>query len=72
MGKWEDKNECPQHAKKILQEHSNFLKSIFGEKNTPKTHILCQKSNYFRQKYFWQNLFKFLAEFWANFKEVFL
>ena len=21
---WEDKNECPKHAKKILQEHSSF------------------------------------------------
>jgi hypothetical protein len=56
---WEDENECPKHAKKILQEHSTFLKSIFGEKNTPKIHILCQKydqkcqkSDFFRQKYF--------------------
>ena len=43
MGKREDKNVCPNHAKRNLQEHSTFLKSIFGEKNTPKIHILCQK-----------------------------
>ena len=40
---WEDKNECPKHANPFLQEHSTFLKSIFGEKNTPKIYILCQK-----------------------------
>ena len=68
---------CPKHAKRNLQEHSTFLKSTFGEKNTPKIHILCQKyaqkcqkSDFFRQKYFLAKAFQFLAEFLANLKEV--
>ena len=75
--RWEDRKDYPKHAKKILQEHSTFLKSIFGEKNTPKIHILCQKyaqkcqkSDFFRQKYFLAKAFQFLAEFLANLKEV--
>ena len=43
MGNWEDKNECPKHAKRNFQEHSIFLIFVFGEENTPKIHILCQK-----------------------------
>ena len=70
--RWEDRKDYPKHAKRNLQEHSTFLKSIFGEKNTPKIHILCQKSDFFRQKYFLAKAFQFLAEFLANHKEVIL
>jgi hypothetical protein len=28
MGKWEDKNECPKHAKEILQEQNASRKSL--------------------------------------------
>ena len=41
--RWEDRKDYPKHANQLLQEHSTFWKSIFGEKNTPKIHILCQK-----------------------------
>ena len=50
--RWEDKGDCLLEDKRKMQEHSTFLKSIFGEKNTPKIHILCQKSDFFCQKYF--------------------
>ena len=43
IGSEEDKRNCPKHAKRNLQEHSIFLIFVFGEENTPKIHILCQK-----------------------------
>ena len=38
-----DKGICLLEDNPFLQEHSTFLKFIFGEENTPKIHILCQK-----------------------------
>ena len=54
-----DRGNCLLEDKRNLQEHSIFFKCVFGKKNTPKIHILCQKhdqkcqkSDFFRQKYF--------------------
>ena len=75
--RWEDKEDYPKHAKKILQEHSTFLKSIFGEKNTPKIHILCQKIRpkmpkirFFPPKIFFGKSFSIFGGIFANLKEV--
>ena len=43
MEREKDKGNCPNRAKRNLQEHSIFFKCVFGKKNTPKIHILCQK-----------------------------
>ena len=41
--RWEDKEDCILEDNPFLQEHSTFLKFIFGEENTPKNSYFMPK-----------------------------
>ena len=68
MEREKDKEICLLEDNPFLQEHSTFLKFIFGKKNTLKN---AKNQTFFAKNIFGETVIAFLAEFLADFRRSF-